>query len=360
MLASVVLFVLGCGPKAPPEPAAVAAPILPAPEAALYAVGESAPRDPLVFGVVQEATLPWDEALSGAAGAVALDESRPVDLSWARWAALRAGYPHPVVAVVEGVEGADVPPAGLGDAIRAQLRMGDHLGLARARSVAGDRWVAIIGRPGLLLDPVPRFIELGARLPITGDREARLHVRAPDGAISESALPFEQRLEQPGAWWFALSDPRGEGAHWASFPVHVGERPPPTGALDLPGEPAVGPDDAVGQALDLVATLRDHHELPTLAEDPTLATLATRPLEQVVAGSWQAAEGEARLQGAGFVGGPVGQAWCRGTTVAACLDDLAARPDGWRTILHPAMRVVGVAAQVDSAGVTMVVNLASE
>lgn len=355
-----LLLAVGCGPKAPPEPAPVAAPILPAPEAALYAVGASAARDPLVFRVVQDATLPWDESLSGAAGAMALEEGRPLDLSWARWAALRAGYPHPVVAVVEGLEAADLTPVGLGDALHRQLRMGDHLGLARARSATGDRWIALVGRPRLLLDPVPRFVDLGARLPLSADRPARVLVRAPDGSIREDTLPCELRLDQPGGWRIALEDPRQPGRLWAGFPVHAGERPPPTGGLDLPGAPVVGPDDAIGLGFELIDALRDHHGLAPLAEDQTLSTLAAQPLSRAIAGTWDRTAGEARLQGAGFVGVPVGQAWCRAATVAGCLDDLALRPDGWRTILDPRMRVVGLDVQVDSAGVTMLVNLASE
>lgn len=360
MVRTMLLLALGCGPKAPPEAPPVSAPILPAPEAALYAVGESAPRDPLVFRVVQESTLPWDESLSGAAGSMALEEGRPLDLSWARWAARRAGYPHPVIAVVEGPEAADRLPEGLGEAIHGQLHMGDHLGLARARSAAGDRWVALIGRSRLLIDPVPRFVAVGEQVPLTADRSARVLVRAPDGSIREDALPCELRLDQPGGWWVALEAPRGSGELWTSFPVHAGERPPPTGGLDLPGEAVVGPDDAAGLALDLLDTLRRHHDLPAVVEDPTLSTLATQPLAKVVEGAWDGPEGEARLQGAGFVGGPVGQAWCRAATVAGCLDELAARPDGWRSILDPRMRVVGLDVQVDSAGVTMLLNLASE
>lgn len=359
LLGTLVLLVAGCGPKAPPAPVEVATPILPAPEAALYAVGESAPRDPLVFGVLEQGALPWDEALSGAAGAVALEEGRRPDLSWARWAALRAGYPHPVVAVVEGVESADVAPVGLADAIRERLRAGDHLGLARARSASGDRWVALIGRPSLLLDPVPRFVEVGAELSLSGDRDAAVSVRAPDGTVREAALPAALPLDQPGGWFVALADPRS-GALWARFPVHAGEHPPPTGVLDLPGVEAVGPDDAASLARELLPVLRAGHGLGALTVDPTLSTLAALPLERVLAGTWDRGVGESRLQGAGFVGGPVGQAWCRASTVAACLDDLASRPDGWRTVLDPRMRVVGFDTQVDSAGVTMVLNLASE
>ncbi|MEC8423461.1 MAG: hypothetical protein VX000_06765, partial [Myxococcota bacterium] len=347
-----VIALVGCGRKSPPEPPAAATPILPAPEAALYATGESAPRDSLVFRVVQESSLPWDEALSGAAGSVALDAGRTLDLSWSRWAALRAGYPHPVVAVVEGSEAADRGPVGLGDAIHAQLRMGDHLGLARARSTTGDRWIALVGRPGLLLDPIPRFVEVGVDVPISGDRPARLLIRAPDGTVVEDALPCEVRLDQQGGWWFSLEDPRAPGDRWASFPVFAGERPPPTGGLDLPGDTVVGPDDAAGLAFELIGQLRRHYDLAELDADATLSTLAALPLAQVVAGEWDGEGGEARLQGAGFVGGPVGQAWCRGATVAGCLDDLATRPGGWRTILDPRMRVVGLDAQVDSAGVT--------
>ena len=58
-----VLLGLGCvkpDTHRPPE-----SPILPAPEASNYAVGESQAKDPFVARVAKG--LPWDEALSGAA-----------------------------------------------------------------------------------------------------------------------------------------------------------------------------------------------------------------------------------------------------------------------------------------------------
>ena len=85
-------------------------------------------------------------------------------------------------------------------------------------------------------------------VPISGDRPARLLIRAPDGTVVEDSLPCEVRLDQQGGWWFSLEDPRAPGDRWASFPVFAGERPPPTGGLDLPGDTVVGPDDAAGLA----------------------------------------------------------------------------------------------------------------
>lgn len=356
-----VWILAGCGPKqGPAEPAGPSTPILPAPEATRYAVGPSAPRDPRVAELVGEAMLPWDEALSGAAGAIALDLDRSVDLSWARWAARRAGYPHPVVAVIDGIEPIDQLPLSLGDALRARIQMGEHVGLARARGADGDRWVALIGRPSLVLDPFARVVDVGAEIPLGGDRPADVLLQSPSGEWTSAPLPGSVVLDEPGEWWLAVLRPGDPSDVWVSVPVYAGERPPPTAPIDLPGVPATGPEDAVAGALDALDAVRDHYDLPALREEPTLATLGQRPLEQVLDGTWSRAAGESRLEAAGFVGGPVAQVWCRATTPEACVDDLLTRPDARASILDPRLLVVGVAAQADTAGVTMVVDLATE
>ncbi len=357
----VAATLLGCGPKkAPDAPDGPSLPILPAPEATRYAVGPSAPRDGRVAALVDEAMLPWDEALSGAAGAIALDTGRGVDLSWARWAARRAGYPHPVVAVVEGIEPVDAVPSSLGDALRGRIAMGEHVGVARARVLGGDRWVALIGRPGVVVEPFDRVVEVGAEIPIETDRPATGRLLSPAGVETVVDLPGAVTLDAPGEWWLGVIDPRDDAAVWISVPLYAGVRPPPGSPVELPGVAASGPSDAEADALAALAAVRDHFDRPPLRVEPTLSTLGAHPLQQVLAGAWDRAAGEARLAGAGFVGGPVAQVWCRAATAPACIDDLLTRPDARGAILDARLRVVGVAAQVDTAGVTMVVDLASE
>jgi hypothetical protein len=355
----IALFALGCGPKSPPA-SLPTGPILPAPEAGLYAVAVGVPADSLVAAVVEEGVLPWDEALSGAAGAVALDRDRRPDLSWARWAARRAGYPHPIVSMFEGNETADVLPAALASAAQSQLQMGDHIGVARARGPSGDRWVVLVGRPQVLLDPLPRVVDTGQPVSVIPDRPAAGFILAPDGERRIVPLPGPFTPDQVGEWWVALHAPGNPDDVWASFPIYAGVMPSPVAPLGLPGIDVVGKADARGEALDVLVELRAHYEVATLESDRTLDTLAELPLSQVLEGTWERAKGEARLAGAGYVGGPLAQVWCRASTVAACVDDLATRPGTRQVILDRRMRVVGVAAQTDTSGVTMVVNLASE
>ena len=83
------LSLSACAPK-PPPPAEPTddTPILPAPDAAMYAHGPSVPKDPMV--ALAAHGLAWDEALSGAAGAIAVSGDQPT-MPAVRWAAIRAG-----------------------------------------------------------------------------------------------------------------------------------------------------------------------------------------------------------------------------------------------------------------------------
>ena len=110
----------------------------------------------------------------------------------------------------------------------------------------------------------------------------------------------------------------------------------------------------------MVNDIRSAFEAVALAEDGTLQTLARHPLEQVLDGSWDRDAGEARLRGAGFVGGPVAQLWCAATTVESCIDELLADADGRAALLHPQLRLGGAAAQVRTDGVVVLLNLTSE
>ena len=67
------LTLLSCAPKELPPPPLPPAPILPAPDGEFYATGTSEPRDPLIAQAVSVG-LPWQESLSGAATALALEQ----------------------------------------------------------------------------------------------------------------------------------------------------------------------------------------------------------------------------------------------------------------------------------------------
>ena len=83
-------------------------------------------------------------------------------------------------------------------------------------------------------------------------------------------------------------------------------------------------------------------------------------LDQLLDGAWSAEAGEARLRGAGFQGGPLAQLTCRAPTVPLCIDQMLTSADGRAALLHPQMRLVGVAAQASTDGVAVALNLASE
>jgi hypothetical protein len=349
------------GKKAPPEAAAIspsAAPILPAPEATVYATGQSDAPDPLVRQVVTRGLLPWQESLAGGATTLILDVKGPLDLQQAEHAARRAGYPYPVVRIITGEEPPAAYPDGLVQAVQRSLRLGDHVGVVRARVGQADRWIALIGRPAGLALPFDRQSRVGAELVLDLDRPSTWMLVSPSGALSTGRTPGAIKLDRAGEWWLEVEDENG--ARILSAPIFVGMAPPPAPLIELPGEPATGPDDAEVAALDLLAEVRDAFALPGLEEDGTLSTLAGHPLEQAIDRTWTRPDGEARLRGAGFVGGAVAQVWCQGETVAKCMDQLLTDAQGRAALMHPQVRLVGVRAQASTSGVVLLFNLASE
>jgi hypothetical protein len=365
LLASGTVLLLAFGACAHARPKKVevdpaSAPILPAPEARDYATGDSSPRDPLVRALVQGAELPWDEALSGAATTLALDPARDIELGLARQAAVRAGYPYPVVRVLAGELAAGEPPVELETAIPQLLQKGDQVGVVRARMSNGDRWVVLVGRPRMRLEPFPREIGEGGTLRVRGDRPGTFTLVSPTGRIERGALPLQQRLDEVGEWWVELRGAGPDRPLVSAIPVYVGIPTPPAAVIELPGEAARGPGEAVEIASELLDDLRGTFGLPKLQPDRILERLADLPLEQAVRGEWSREVGEERMRGAGFTGGPLAQLACSAPTVAACLDQLFTTTEGRAALLDPKLRLVGAAAQVETRGLTLILNLVSE
>lgn len=358
---AVAALAVACKKQPPPSQMPVdpgAAPILPAPEATRYAIGAAGPRDPLVARVVEQGLLPWQESLAGAATALALESEPAVDLQQAGHAARRAGYPYPVVRIIVGAEPPATFPTGLLAAVQRVLKLGDHVGVVRARVANEDRWVALVGRPRGLAQPFDRVVEVGARVVLEADRAATWRAILPTGESRTGATPTELQLDVPGEWWIELEDRHGDRI--LGVPVYAGMAPPKGPLLELPGDLATGPDEAEEQALDQVDRIREAFAQPALLEDGTLTTLARHPLDQLLDGAWSAEAGEARLRGAGFQGGPLAQLTCRAPTVPLCIDQMLTSADGRAALLHPQMRLVGVAAQASTDGVAVALNLASE
>jgi uncharacterized protein YkwD len=355
------LSISACAPK-PTPPADPAdeddTPILPAPDAAMYAHGPSMPKDPMVAAAAHG--LAWDEALSGAAGAIAVSGDQP-SMPAVRWAAIRAGYPYPVITAVSGTADRDVAPQGMLDNLASLLRPGDDLGLARARVGASDAWVALIGRTHNRLVPFPREVAVGDAVMLSPANESREPFQwtlvSPHGELRSGALPADVVLDQMGEWWLEVQAPGG--AVVVSVPLYAGMTTPPQPVV-LEGATVAGPTEATAALLDGVNRVRQAFDLPGLAVDSTLTTLADWPLEQLVGGTWVREDGEKRLLGAGFVGGPVAQLACSEATVPDCVDGWLRTPRDRARMLDPGFRVCGLAIQVRTDGITAVLNLASD
>ena len=360
-LALVAVTLAGC--KKPPEPPPrdpAAAPILPAPEGTRYALGERIPADPLVARLVDMGMLPWVESLSGAATALALNDDELFSLSAARWAAVRAGYPHPIHHIITGTEPPGALPTELLDAIRPLMTIGDHVGLIRARTALGDRWVALIARPQVDLDPFAREYPLGADLEVTSSGLASWAVVSPTGKQTTGRLPVQVALDEPGEWLLEFKGSH-QGEQLLSLPIYVATKTPMQPMFPSATDtPMPGPDAIPEHVEDTLADVRAAFALPSLEWDPTLATLAGTPVQQVLDGTWDADKGERRLRGAGFIGGPVAQLSCTAPNVPACIEQMLSRADDRAALLESGLRLVGAAGQTRVDGVTLVINLSSE
>jgi hypothetical protein len=324
----------------------------------MYAHGPSAPKDPMV--ALAAHGLAWDEALSGAAGAIAVTGEQPT-MPAVRWAAIRAGYPYPVLTAVSGMADRDVAPQGMLDGLPALLRPGDDLGLARARVGSSDVWIALIGRAPSRLVPFPREVAVGDAVMLAPEGASRgsfdWTLVSPRGELRSGALPAEVVLDQMGEWWLEVDAP--EGAVVASVPLYAGMTTPPQPVV-LEGASVSGPTEASAVLLEGLNRVRQAFSMPALSVDSTLTTLADWPLEQLVGGTWKRDEGEKRLLAAGFVGGPVAQLACSEATVTDCVDGWLRKPRDRARVLDPGFRVCGIAVQVRTDGITAVLNLASD
>jgi hypothetical protein len=353
-------IVCACAPKpaAPPEAIGDDTPILPAPEAGTYTHGPSAPRDTMVATAARD--LAWDEALSGAAGALAVTGEQPT-MPAVRWAAIRAGYPYPVLTAVSGRSDHGVSPDSMLEGVRGMVRPGDDVGLARARVGASDVWVALVGRPNGRLLPFPREVATGEAVTVAPDASLAGPLEwtlvSPRGELRTGRLPADLVLDEQGEWWLEV-DAAG-GRVIASVPLYASMTTPPQ-PLVLETSTVAGPSEASDVLLDGVNRVRAAFHLSSVAVDSTLATLADWPLAQVVGGTWVREEGEKRLLAAGFVGGPVAQLACTDATVADCVDGWLRKPKDRARVLDPGFRVCGAAVEVRTDGITAVLNLASD
>ena len=251
----------------------------------------------------------------------------------------------------------DTTPDALIAELQRTMNSGDQLGLVRARAGGSDRWVALVGQPQMPISAFPRELALGSELELGVSDGTTWRLLTPSGSLLEGVSPQKPILGEAGEWWLELS--RGTRTVM-SVPLYVDMPTPPATILSLPGDPSPRPAEAVALGYELIQTIRETFDLTLMQPDSTLETLAQYPLQQALAGDWNRTEGLARLRGAGFVGGPIGQVHCEARTVALCIDDLLWQFDDRRALLDPGLRVIGADAQVTTSGISMVFNMASE
>jgi len=339
--------------KAPPVAPEVP-PILPAPEADIYAAaGKGTPRDPLVARAAEG--LPWDEALSGAAGALALAADRAPEIASARWAAWRAGYPYPVRSLSYASEAEGGYPEALVGELRSTVRPGDQVGLARARVGQEDRWVALIARVSVSVAPFARHLDHGEALALSGAGVVRYHLTSPTGHPMEGPMPASPALQEDGEWWLELYDQGGHAAVVA--PVTVGMPAAPTPPLDLPGLTVTAPEQAMSDAMAALGEVRAVFDLPAVEADPTLDVLARAPLA-LAADAWDPASEKGRAKAAGYADG--GAVTCAAGTIPLCLDAILRTGAGREVLLDPDYKLAGGGATVSVGRVRLVLYLATD
>jgi hypothetical protein len=284
----------------------------------VYAVAPGEPRDPIVGRALSRSgARGWDEALSGAAGALALRVSRgeaPDDAD-ARWAASMAGWPGNVRAWAHG-GGDDVPPA-LAPMLRGRR---GPFGLARARSGSGDTWVLLLASDG---EAPPNGV---ARVGALEDAWT-----LPEGFRWRAVTPQAAVIDVPAGTWrpteaglWLLEAVSAAGGRFP-LPVFVDRIPPEEGPPTT-----LSPPDEDALLATLAALARWHgEEVPR--RDPQLDIVArlrarahTEPLLDVLA----------RL---GWGGMPASELACAADSLEACLEDgwWSAASNGALRGVHP-------------------------
>jgi hypothetical protein len=353
----VLLLLTACPARRPPEaPAELATPRLPAPQADVYALVHGTPTD----GVVSRLAggRPWEESLSGAAGALAMQDASERDLSlWAaRWSALRAGYAYPVLDVFSEEVDEGRPALGLPAALEHRVPATADLGLARARLGPRDLYVALVGTSPLDLAPIPRRIEIGDKLEVALKEAVypaslSVEVASPSGRLLSRPLigPTEVQLSEQGEWWFEIWSPT---QLLAAFPVYAGIEP----ADDVPFQAL--PQDLRREANPekvLVALLGEARALfswPALQRDPILdasARIAARDGFDATAPRAESSACRESLR-------------CRAESAEgalACMRSWFVEARSRAAFLNPACTLVGLATGHDERGSWIAVELGS-
>lgn len=317
----------------PPPPA----PHLPAPVAPLYVQHIGRSPDRLVVQVM--AGRPWEEVLSGAATAIALTlTSRgEADVSTARWAAVRAGYPFPVLGLQVVHAPHDQVPA-------LSLPATGDVGLVRARGPDDDIWVVLHGGGGPSLPPIPREAAVGDFVALTGPS---WRASNPFGVVTE--LGTGVVFDREGEW---LLQAYSGATILATLVVYVGESTPEHSPF-LTEVSGADPEEATFNA---VAAVWDWYGRDAPLRDSGMDSVARVRLRSLSQGAAPEAA-EVLLRRAGFVDGAAG-AECEAESLRACIEQMWWSP-AHRGVLAGDYASVGVATSNNGHGVRVVVLAAN-
>ncbi len=359
-----LLLILACRQASvspPPASIGLEVPRLPSPEALVYTMVLSQPRDVAVAMLAHQ--LPWDESLSGAAGAMAMDAMNGTDpdLWTARWAALRAGFPYPVLTVRLQVCPMGCFAQDLMADLRQELQPGHMLGLARARGGEADYWVGLVGRADIRLAPVSRELPVGGSITLLEPDQqapagAEVILVSPAGELWSKALdskPFS--LGEDGEWWVHIS---AAGRVLAAFPVYVGvdaaASPPFPASVPVPAGDLYFADPLYL----LLDEARDMFDWPRPERDPILQGVARARLESLL-----------HPQERSTPDWPVAPSSCRaslscelepGQGIERCFRDWYVQPGTRAALLNPRCDLAGAAGSRTDGGAVVVVELGEE
>ena len=366
-------FALGCGlallagcvKQGPPAPPPNESPVIPALHAPVYSVAPTDPKDHLVETMLVRLTEQlgarpaWDEALSGAAGSIAMEllDGNPTDEATVRWAAINAGWPYPIshIEAVATEENA-LPPESFGALLGGQ----SHVGMVRARGSAGEIWVALGSSPARLAAPFSKAWEVGDRfeLPFSNIDGLTLSACGPEGP-TRTTSPGERSvtLDHSGEW---VVEARSEasGSVILRAALHVGEELPQTPPTS-PREAPASASERGNEIASVVAEARSNFHEENLTVEPLLnSTAEATMVEWSVGGT---IPGDMRfLNDLNITAPPRAELHCIASTPRACVDQLYWSAEHRDELLRSGYSGVGVAVSDDDQGLRAVIHLAAQ
>jgi hypothetical protein len=349
----------GCAAKMQPNEAVSSpTPILPAYKATVYTLAPTPPRDPLVLEQVRDFGLVYDEALSGAATALALREGQGLGIESGdvTWACLRSGWPYPLQAYRTAVLEKDENPKGL--LADLDLRPESKTGLVRARTSDADVWVFLLSNVPETAEPLAMQYTLGETLPLPMAAYQNVSHFAVKPTGEQVDLRDPPTLDEAGEW---LLEAKRDGSTLFRAAVYVD--------MDIPESPPipyVPPEESdelrLAQAHQMLSQMHSDFfgDDVVLTREAALDRSAAVALDAILENR-KIPSVEVRLERLGFVRSPRHQIGCNGSSPRDCLNTLFWSTQGRSNLLSPDHKSVGLASSTGPKGEwTLMVNLAGD